>query len=92
MFKTEPQSISSLLQKRQLKKAPAYQWQDLALRILQELNVPAFKKSAVFKVCRDNSKELVERALNETKELCKSGAKWQYFFKLIDNANKKKPG
>ncbi|MFA5124219.1 MAG: hypothetical protein WC473_00110 [Patescibacteria group bacterium] len=85
MFKTQPQKIGLLLQKRQIRKAPAYQWQDLALQIIQELGVPAFKKSSVFKVCRDNPKEPVERALNETKELCRSGAKWRYFFKLIDN-------
>jgi len=87
MFKTQPQKIGLLLQKRQFRKAPAYQWQDLALQIIQELGVPAFKKSSVFKVCRDNPKELAERALNETKELCHSGAKWRYFFKLIDNPN-----
>lgn len=90
MFKTEPQPISALLKKRQIQKAPAYQWQDLALRIVQELNVPVFKKSSVFKVCRDNSKELVEHCLNETKELADK-EKWKYFFKLIDNANKKQP-
>jgi len=65
------------------KKPPAYEWQDLALRIIKELDVPNFKRSAVFKVCKENSKSYIERCLNETKELCRSGAKWKYFFKLI---------
>ena len=65
------------------KKPPAYEWQDLALRIIKELSVPNFKRSAVFKVCKENSKSYIERCLNETKELCRSGAKWKYFFKLI---------
>ncbi|MDD5071686.1 MAG: hypothetical protein PHQ42_03050 [Patescibacteria group bacterium] len=66
------------------KKPPAYEWQDLALRIIKELSIPNFKRSAVFKVCKENSKSYIERCLNETKELCRSGAKWKYFFKLIN--------
>jgi len=68
----------------QAKKPPAYEWQDLALRIIKELSVPNFKRSAVFKVCKENSKSYIERCLNETKELCRAGAKWKYFFKLIN--------
>jgi len=66
-----------------LKKPPAYQWQDFALFVINELNIPNFKRSATFKVCRDCRKPFVERCLNETKELCKSGEKWKYFFKLV---------
>ncbi len=73
---------------RTAKKAPAYEWQDLALRIIQELSIPNAKRGSVFKVCKQYGKPIVERALNDTKELCKTGEKWRYFFKIID----KKPG
>lgn len=64
-------------------KPPAYEWQDLALQIIKELSVPEFKKSAVFKVCRDLPKSLVMQALIDTKELSKDGPAWKYFFKVI---------
>ena len=65
------------------KKSPAYQWQDLALRIIKELDVPDKKRNSVFKVCKDNSRAVVIRTLNDTKELCQTGQKWKYFFKII---------
>ena len=65
-------------------KPPAHEWQDLALLIIKELNVPNFKRNSIFKVCKDNDKIAIERALNDTKELCKSGQKWSYFLKVID--------
>lgn len=77
-------NIADLLQARQTKKAPAYPWQDLALRVIQQLNIPAFKRGAVFKVCKQLSPTLVERAMNDTKELCPNGASWKYFFKIAD--------
>jgi len=69
-------------------KPPAYQWQDLALKIINELNIPGFKRSAVFKVCKENSKAFIEGCLNDTKELCQTGQKWKYFFKLTSGENK----
>jgi len=80
------ESLSNLISKRQKTKAPAYPWQDLALRVIKDLSIPNFKRSAVFKVCKDKSTVQIERALNDTKELCPSGAKWKYFFKIIDQA------
>lgn len=77
-------NIADLLKARQTKKAPAYPWQDLALRIIQQLSVPSFKRSSVFKICKNLSATQVERALNDTKELCKTGSAWQYFFKVAD--------
>ena len=79
------QDISSIIQNKtqQGKKPPAYEWQDLALRIIKELNIPNFKRSSVFKACKENSQEFVLRCLNDTKELCDSKEKWRYFFKLI---------
>lgn len=78
-----PQDIKALLKNKQTIKLPAYEWQDLALRVIQELAIPKFKKNAVFKVCKNNPKPIIERALNETKELA-TGERWKYFFKVIN--------
>lgn len=85
-----PQKLSDLFDKVEQKKPPAYQWQDFALQIISDLGVPNFKRNSVFKICKDNSKEKVERALNDTKELCKTGEKWKYFFKVIADSDKNK--
>ena len=78
------EQLKDIFKARQpVKKPPAYEWQDFALRIINELGIPGFKRSAVFKVCKENPKSYIERCLNETKELCRSGTKWKYFFKLI---------
>lgn len=77
-------SFGELMKNRVIKKAPAFEWQDLALRVIKELNIPNNKRSSVFRVCKQNTKQIVERAMNDTKELCKTGEKWRYFFKLID--------
>ncbi|MEI6835510.1 MAG: hypothetical protein WCK59_01635 [Candidatus Falkowbacteria bacterium] len=87
MKKSEPTSFADIFKARETKKlvkAPAYSWQDLALRIIKELEVPDVKRSSVFKICRDKPATVIERAINDTKELCKSGEKWKYFFKIID--------
>ena len=49
-------SFSDILKKKQAeaKKAPAYPWQDLALQVIKDLNIPNFKRSAVFKICKEN--------------------------------------
>jgi len=73
-------------------KPPAYEWQDLALRVINEIGAPAFKRSAVFKICKNYPKVVVEQALNDTKELCKTGAAWKYFFKVIENRQAGKGG
>jgi len=77
-------SFGELMKTRVVKKAPAYQWQDLALRVITELNIPNSKRSSVFRACKQHTRQIVERAMNDTKELCKTGEKWRYFFKLID--------
>src|SRR5665811_704122 len=76
--------------KKQQTKPPAYAWQDLALRIIKELAIPNFKRSSIFKICRDLPATVVERAFNDTKELCKTGTSWKYFFKIIDTVKKEK--
>ncbi len=82
-----PQSLSDIMMAKMKKtnqiKPPAYEWQDLALRLIKELGIPNFKRGSVFKVCKENSKELIEKCLNDTKELCQTGDRWKYFFKLI---------
>lgn len=69
------------------KKAPAYPWQDLALKVIAELDIPNFKRSSVFKICKEKDSGVVTRAINDTKELCQGGEKWKYFFKVIDAPN-----
>ncbi len=78
------QKISDILNKKDGVKPPAYPWQELALTVIKELNIPKFKRNAVFKVCREHHKALIERCLIDTKELCQIGEKWRYFFKLIN--------
>lgn len=70
-------------------KPPAHEWQDLALRIIKELGVPNFKRNSVFKICKELPKAVVEACLNDTKELCKIGESWKYFFKVITNYQEK---
>ena len=77
------EKLGDLFGRGQAKKPPAYAWQDLALRIIKELKIPNFKRGAVFRVCKVNSKQAVETALNDTKELCQTGERWKYFFKVI---------
>lgn len=82
------QDLASLFKARQQKKPPAYEWQDLALRIIKELSIPGFKRGSVFKICKEYPKSYVEMCLNDTKELCKTGERWKYFFKVVSS---KKP-
>ena len=85
------QKIGDLLGKGgEEKKPPAYPWQELALKVIKELNIPNIKRSSIFKVCRDYPKEFIERCLADTKELCQTGEKWRYFLKLINEEGGKK--
>lgn len=77
-------SLAEIFKKKTTVKPPAYPWQELALVVIKELGIPNFKRAAVFKVCRDLPEHKIKLALNDTKELCKSGASWKYFFKIID--------
>lgn len=78
--------LSDILNQKKEKKAPAYKWQDMALRVINELDIPNFKRSSVFKVCKENPQQFIERCMNDTKELCESGEKWKYFFKVVSEA------
>jgi hypothetical protein len=77
-------SLADVLKNTTKIKPPAYPWQELALEVIKKLAVPNFKRAAVFKVCRDLPDHKIKLALNDTKELCKSGSRWKYFFKIID--------
>ena len=78
--------IGDILKSRQRVKPPAYERQDMALRVISELKIPPIKKSSVFKACRDNPPQTILNALNDTKELCKSkNVGWKYFFKILGN-------
>lgn len=81
IFKNKPQSV----------KPPAYEWQDLALRVINELGVPGFKRNSIFKACKQYPKVMIEKAMNDTKELCEDGECWKYFFKVLADLEKKDP-
>ena len=76
-------SIADVFKNKQTIKPPAYQWQELALWVIKELSVPNFKRSAVFKACKENTEKDIKQAVIDTKELCQTGQKWAYFFKVI---------
>lgn len=85
---SEFEDLAQIFKARLVKKAPTFEWQDLALRIIKELTIPDFKRSSVFKICKQHDKPFVENCLNDTKELCKTGEKWKYFFKLASGVKK----
>jgi len=80
-----PANISDILKNKRTINLPAYQWQDLALRVIRELGIPKFKRNAVFRVCKKYPKNIIEKAVNDTKELCRTGERWKYFFKITDS-------
>ncbi|MCX6784656.1 MAG: hypothetical protein NTV81_01820 [Candidatus Komeilibacteria bacterium] len=82
------QSIKQVMLRKSGKKPPAYEWQALALRVIEELHIPNFKRGSVFKICAELDKNSVEQCLNDTKELAKTGSQWQYFFKLASQIAK----
>ncbi|MEA3449711.1 MAG: hypothetical protein U9Q85_01915 [Patescibacteria group bacterium] len=78
-------TINKIIKSKTTKKPPAYEWQDLALQVIKELKIPGFKRGSVFKVCKNNSKQTILNAMNDTKELCETGDKWKYFFKILQS-------
>ena len=83
-IETGPQNFRDIMANTKNIKPPAYPWQDLALRVVAELNIPAKKRNAVFLTCKQHSKNFIEKCLNDTKELAKTGEGWRYFFKLVN--------
>ena len=88
---SDPESFGEIIKKNKQNqvKAPAYPWQDMALKIINELGIPVFKRSSVFKICKTNPREFVLMAMNDTKELCHGEDAWKYFFKIIGDKGKK---
>ena len=83
MADTDFKTIGEIFQTKQTKKPPAYEWQDLALKIIEELRVPKAKRSSIFKACKNYPKPFIERCFNDTKELA-VGDSYKYFFKLLN--------
>ncbi|MBU2235571.1 hypothetical protein KKA01_00755 [Patescibacteria group bacterium] len=86
MWKSEMENIGDIFKNKApspSKKPPAFQWQDLALRIIDELHIPSFKRNSVFKACKEHDKYFIEKCVADTKELAKGDEKWKYFFKLV---------
>ena len=84
MKEEEISSIKDVLKQAKTgPKPPAYPWQDLALKVEREIKIPSYKRGALFKVCKDYPRTVIERCLADTKELCKSGEEWRYFFKAV---------
>jgi hypothetical protein len=79
------EKIGDMLSNKRSVKPPAYLWQELALRVIKELGVPNFKRDSVFKACKEHPRAFVLTCLSDTKELCKTGERWKYFFKLIES-------
>ncbi|HLC89950.1 MAG TPA: hypothetical protein VJG65_03240 [Patescibacteria group bacterium] len=78
-----PKNFKDILRQKSNIKPPAYQWQEFALEIIEKLNIPSNKRSSVFKICKENPRQFIEKCLNETKELAKTEP-WRYFFKLVN--------
>jgi hypothetical protein len=77
--------IFSEVKKKTTVKPPAHEWQELALQIISDLHIPSFKRNSVFAICKKYPKQFILVAMNDTKELCKKGEEWKYFFKVISD-------
>lgn len=75
-------SLKDILQSRvvEKKKAPAYQFQELALQIIKSFGADAKDRSSIFRYCKLDY-NIALKAFNDCKELGKMNA--PYFFKLL---------
>jgi hypothetical protein len=89
LFKAAYKASHGRVKKISAVKPPAHEWQERALWIIKELNIPNFKRSSVFKVCREKPKQFILNCVNDTKELCDKGEKWKYFFKIVGGGGRK---
>ncbi len=83
------QNFQDIFSAKKTVKPPAYAWQQFALEIIDQLNVPKEKRNSVFLICKKYQRPYIEKCINETKELCKAGECWKYFFKVIESEKKK---
>ena len=75
------ENIKNLLKPLQIKKAPAYKWQELALEIVGALTDGQNKKSSIFKCCKESAR-FAKIAFEDCKELNKLYA--NYFLKVYN--------
>ena len=75
------ESIASILKTKKQSKVPAYQWQQLALDIIESLQDGETKKSSIFKCCK-RDEQRARWAWNECKELGKPFVR--YFLKVFN--------
>jgi len=78
-------SIKNIIRKPELKKPPAYRWQELALEIVKGLPDGKTKKSSIFKCCKQNP-NFAKIAFEDCKELNKLHV--QYFLKVFNEMEK----
>ena len=83
-IETGPQNFRDIMANKKNIRRTVERRKDLALRIIDELNIQTKKRNAVFLVCKQHSKNFIEKCLNDTKELAKTGESWRYFFKLVE--------
>jgi hypothetical protein len=79
-----PQNFKEIFASKKIIKPPAHPWQQFALEIIDQLGIPKDKRNSVFLICKKYPRVYVEKCLNETKELCQTGEKWKYFFKVVE--------
>lgn len=79
-------SIKNIIKVPELKKPPAYKWQELALEIVAGLSDGNTKKSSIFQCCKQ-SPQYAKIAFEDCKELDKLHAK--YFLKVFNQLRKK---
>ena len=81
------ENIKNLLRPLEIKKAPAYKWQELALEIVGTLIDGNNKKSSIFKCCKENA-HFAKIAFEDCKELNKLYS--HYFLKVYNELKKPK--
>lgn len=80
-------NIKDIIKPLEIKKAPAYKWQELALEILEKLPDSKPKRSSIFKCCKENP-QFAKIAFEDCKELGKLHTK--YFLKVFNELKKGK--
>lgn len=69
-------------------KAPAYEFQDTSLEIIQKLGIPQNKRSSVFKVCKEEKQSVVEAAYRFAIDYPQPKLRPQMFFWKLNEVKK----
>lgn len=75
----EFEKIGNLFNKKTAAKPPAYQWQDLALRVIKELSIPDVKKAPCLKLAKKSRKISLKAALTTRKNFARQGISGNIF-------------